>query len=152
MGKIKQIEKIYYNPTNPAAYSGSTRNLYIQSGKKPEVKRVGQWLGQQDTWSLHQPIRYNFRRRKTVSPGPHRFYQVDLLDTSRYSAANKDVKFLLTAIDVFSKYAWAIPIKNKTGLAVTEALKKVLSKKNSLHSLYNLTRGKNLQINGCNNF
>ena len=132
MGKVKRLEKLYYDPTNPASYTGGDREeLYKQLGKKTtKHKRINQWLGQQETVGLHKPIRYNFRRRKTLSPGPHRFYQVDLLDTSKYSASNRDVKFLLTAIDVFSKYAWAIPIKNKTGVAVTEALKKMLSKKN----------------------
>ena len=128
MGKVKQIEKIYYDPRNPAAYT-SGKGLYKQLGKKIKGKRIAQWLGQQETWGLHKPIRYKFRRRKTVSPWPHRYYQVDLLDTSKYSPSNKGVKFILTAIDVFSKFAWAVPIKNKTGVAVTEALKKVLSKK-----------------------
>ena len=128
MGKVKQIEKIYYDPRNPAAYT-SGKGLYKQLGKKIKGKRIAQWLGQQETWGLHKPIRYKFRRRKTVSPWPHRYYQVDLLDTSKYSPSNKGVKFILTAIDVFSKFAWAVPIKNKTGVAVTEALKKILSKK-----------------------
>ena len=129
MGKVKPIEKVYYDPRNPAGYTSDFRALYKQLGKKTKEKRVIQWLGQQETWGLHKPIRYKFRRRKTISPWPHRFYQVDLLDTSRYSPSNKGVKFILTAIDVFSKFAWAVPIKNKTGVAVTAALTKVLSKK-----------------------
>ena len=152
MGKVKPIEKVYYDPRNPAGYTSNFRALYKQLGKKTKGKRVREWLGQQETWGLHKPIRYKFRRRKTISPWPHRFYQVDLLDTSRYSPSNKGVKFILTAIDVFSKFAWAVPIKNKTGVAVTAALTKVLSKKNTATSLYNLTRGRNLRINKYSNF
>ena len=153
MGKVKRLEKLYYDPTNPAGYTGGSRELYKQLGKKTtKYKRINQWLGQQETVGLHKPIRYNFRRRKTLSPGPHRFYQVDLLDTSKYSPSNKEVKFLLTVIDVFSKYAWAIPIKNKTGLAVTEALKKVLPKKKYPSLAIQSDKGKEFTNKGVQQF
>lgn len=136
MGKNKRLEDIYYDPTEPASYTAGSRSLFKQSGKIVKGKRLSDWLKKQETWSLHKPIRYKFKRRQTlITPKPHRFYQVDLLDTSKYSADNKDVKFLLTAIDVFTKFAWAIPLKNKTGLAVAEALKRVIREVKPHHSL-----------------
>ena len=39
---------------------------------------------------------------------------------------NKGYKYMLNVIDVFSKYAWSIPMKNKTGLTTLEAFKKIL--------------------------
>ena len=44
-----------------------------------------------------------------------------------FSKKNKDTKYLLTIIDVFSKYAWAVPLINKTGESVTEAFDKIVS-------------------------
>ena len=44
-----------------------------------------------------------------------------------FSMENKGIKYLLTVIDIFSKYAWAVPLKNKTGESVTEAFNNIVS-------------------------
>ena len=41
---------------------------------------------------------------------------------------NKGIKYLLCAIDLFSKYAWVIPIKDKKGTSIVNAFKKIISK------------------------
>tara|TARA_Y100001956_G_scaffold46976_1_gene45610 strand:+ start:327 stop:1214 length:888 start_codon:yes stop_codon:yes gene_type:complete len=46
-----------------------------------------------------------------------------------FSKENKGIKYLLTVIDIFSKYAWAVPLKNKTGESVTDAFNKIVSGK-----------------------
>ena len=43
-----------------------------------------------------------------------------------FSSFNKGYKYILTVIDVFSKYAWAIPIKDKTAASVTKAFEKII--------------------------
>ena len=43
------------------------------------------------------------------------------------SKFNKGVKHLLCAIDLFSKYAWVIPIKDKEGTSIVNAFKKIIS-------------------------
>ena len=50
---------------------------------------------------------------------------------SRY---NKGIKYLLCAIDLFSKYAWVIPIKDKKGTSIVNVFKKILSDSTELHS------------------
>jgi len=42
-----------------------------------------------------------------------------------FSEFNNEVKYLLTVIDVFSRYGWMVPLKTKTGLEVASALKKI---------------------------
>ena len=46
-----------------------------------------------------------------------------------FSKYNKGVKYLLSAIDIFSKYGWMIPLKNKTGTEVAGALRKVFKER-----------------------
>ena len=46
------------------------------------------------------------------------------------SKYNKGIKYLLCAIDLFSKYAWVIPIKDKKGISIVNAFKKILSDSN----------------------
>ena len=53
---------------------------------------------------------------------------VDLADMQSLSKYNKGVKYLLCAIDLFSKYAWVIPIKDKKGTSIVNAFQKIISK------------------------
>ncbi|XP_016845104.2 uncharacterized protein LOC107982136 [Nasonia vitripennis] len=53
-------------------------------------------------------------------------WQADLVEMQPYAQENKSYKYLLTVIDVFSKYAWAIPLKQKTGNKVTASMKSIL--------------------------
>ena len=55
-------------------------------------------------------------------------WQIDLVDMSKLSKANKGFKYLMVVIDVFSKYAWLEPLKTKTGIEITKALKKIFDK------------------------
>ena len=46
------------------------------------------------------------------------------------SKYNKGIRFLLGVIDIFSKYAWIIPLKDKKGITITNAFKKILDESN----------------------
>ena len=78
---------------------------------------------------LHKPCRRNFNRRKVIIKGIDDLFQADLVDMNTYADENKGHKFLLTVIDTFSKYAWAIPLKNKSALAVTIAMESIFKEK-----------------------
>ena len=51
-------------------------------------------------------------------------WSADLVDMQAFSSFNKGFKYILTVIDVFSKYAWAVPIKDKSAASVTKAFEK----------------------------
>ena len=53
-------------------------------------------------------------------------WSADLIDKSSLSKYNENHKFILTVIDIFTKYAWANPLKNKSGLSITNGFKIVL--------------------------
>ena len=53
---------------------------------------------------------------------------VDSADMQSLSKYDKGVKYLLCAIDLFSKYAWVIPIKDKKGTSIVNAFQKIISK------------------------
>ena len=46
------------------------------------------------------------------------------------SKFNKGIRFLLCVIDIFSKYAWVIPLKDKKGITITNAFQKILDESN----------------------
>ena len=77
---------------------------------------------------LHKPARRNYPRRKVDIRGLDETWQADLVEMVSYSRYNKGYKYLLTIIDIFSKYAWAVPVKQKTGKDVSTAMQSVLEK------------------------
>ena len=79
---------------------------------------------------LHKPARRNFPRRKVVVLGLDDLWQADLVEMIPYSKQNSGYKYLLTCINVMSKFAWAVPVKSKTGKDVTAAFKKILERTN----------------------
>ena len=81
----------------------------------------------QDAYILYKSLRHSFRHRQTFTKGVHDLWQTDLVDMQSSSNHNDDVKFLLTCIDMFSKYFWVSPLKNKSGQSVTEAFKSILN-------------------------
>jgi len=77
--------------------------------------------------TLHKSARVRFSRRKTYSKGPGDLFQIDLADLVNISSHNDGYRYLLTCIDVFTKRAWAVPTKTKTGREVSRAFEKILT-------------------------
>ena len=67
-----------------------------------------------------KPIIKNFKRRKVYASFKDNIWGVDLADMSLISKFNKGIKYLLCVIDLFSRYSWVAPLKNKKGESVVE--------------------------------
>ncbi|XP_078682397.1 uncharacterized protein LOC144916874 [Branchiostoma floridae x Branchiostoma belcheri] len=117
---------IYYDPRNPAGY-GSVDQLH-RAVKRHGIKRrqVEEWLSSQDTYTLHKPIRRRFQRNRVIVGGVDHQWQGDLADLSSLAKQNDGYRYILTCIDVLSKFAWAVPIKDKKGLTLVEAFQSIL--------------------------
>ena len=75
---------------------------------------------------IHAPARRNFPRRSVDIRDLNETWQADIVDMSKYASENKGYKYLLTIIDNFSKYAFAVPVKSKSGKDVAEAFDSAL--------------------------
>ena len=64
---------------------------------------------------LHKPIIRKFKKRQVYSTFRDNIWGVDLADMQSLRKYNKGNKYLLCAIDLFGKYMWVIPIKDKKG-------------------------------------
>lgn len=116
------LRKTYYNASNPASFGGVQR-LAEKTNLNPE--QVQEWLSQQWTYSLHKPVKKKFQRRKYVSRGLNQQWQADLVEMQQYSRENQGYRYILTVIDIFSRFAYALPLKNKTGMEVANVLDKL---------------------------
>lgn len=75
---------------------------------------------------LHSSARKNFRRRKTNMRGIEDTIQADLVEMIPYAKENRNHRYILTAINIFSKMGYARPLKTKTGVEVAAALKSII--------------------------
>ena len=112
-------------------YDGYQRSLTSMVYKIFDKKYSGSGIINQSNYQLanelHKPIIKTLRKRKVYSSFRDKIWGVDLADMQSLSKYNKGVKYLLCAIDLFSKYAWVIPLKDKKGTSIVNALKKIIS-------------------------
>ncbi|XP_025162490.1 uncharacterized protein LOC112590390 [Harpegnathos saltator] len=69
---------------------------------------------------LHASARRHFPRKRVIVRGYDDLWQADLIEMRLYSRFNDNYHYILTIIDVLSKYAWAVPLKSKSGKEVVE--------------------------------
>ena len=74
---------------------------------------------------LHKPVRKHFKKRRVISKHVDDIWAADLVDMKYYSPSNKGYKYILMIIDVFSKYGWAEPLRNKSGAETIRAFSKI---------------------------
>ena len=67
-------------------------------------------------------------------------------DMQLISKFNKGIRFLLCVIDIFSKYAWVVPLKDKKGITITNAFQKILKESNRKPNKYGLIKAVNFII------
>ena len=79
---------------------------------------------------LHKPIIRKFNKRKVYSQFKDNIWGVDLADMQSLSRKNKGIKYILCVIDLYSKYAFVIPLKDKKGISVVNAFDKIIKQSN----------------------
>jgi transposase InsO family protein len=118
------LHKLYYNPKT--GYGG-INDLARKSGLSPTV--VKEWLSHQNVYTLHKPIKHRFKTRRVLVSSIDDQWQADLVDMQKYKTQNKGMNYILTVIDIFSKFSWAIPIKNKTGNEVMKSFASIFKER-----------------------
>ena len=78
-------------------------------------KKTGSGISanQQIAEDLHKPVIKKFKRRKIYARLKYNIWAADSAEMEPLSSKNKNIKYLLCAIDVFTKYVWVKPLKDK---------------------------------------
>ena len=118
------LGNLYYSPNTLFT---SIKSLYeAVKNKKITYNEVKQFIQKQESHQLFkkQPKVKNYFPIHSA----HKFetMQLDIADTSNLATANKNYKYLLVAIDVYSRIAFVVPLRNKTASFVNDALETVL--------------------------
>ena len=123
------LKRVYYNIDSPACFSGVNPVLAEARRHNPKIKRqdVIKFLEKQSTYTKHKSVRRKFKRNHTVPIGYMTCWQIDLCDMQKLKQHNDKFAYILTCIDVLSRYVWGIPLKTKNGPDVTDAFQKILN-------------------------
>lgn len=102
-------------------------NIDALSKAFPKISRneIEKWLQSKSSYTLYRNRRKNFPTNYYRIKSIGELFEADLADVSNLANYNNKYKFLLLAIDVFSKYLYVIPLKNKTASETSAALEKV---------------------------
>ena len=131
-------DKAYDIASNPK-YDGYQRGLASMVYKFFDKKSTGSGFKKlKNTASnssiladeLHKPITRKFNKRKVYSQFKDNIWGVDLSDMQSLSRNNKGIKYLLCAIDLYSRYAFVIPLKDKKGISIVNAFDKIIKHSN----------------------
>ena len=79
---------------------------------------------------LQKPIIRKIKKRKVYSAFKDNIWCADLADMQLIIKFDKGFRFLLCVIDIFSKYAWVVPLKDKKGVSIVNAFQSILKKSN----------------------
>ena len=89
--------------------------------------KLGLGLQEELAEELHKPIRHKFKRRRVFVFNVDDIWSADLKDMQYLSKENKNYKYILTVIDLFSKTAYTIPLKSKSSQEIIESFEKLFS-------------------------
>ena len=130
-------------------YDGYQRGLASIVYKFFDKKSSGSGIANEPNYQLanepHKQITKKFKKRKVYSSFRDNIWGVDLADMQSLSKCNKVIKYLLCAIDIFSKYPWVVPLKDKKGTSIVNAFQKIISEGKS-QIKYGLIRVVNVTI------
>ena len=119
---------------------GYQRGLVSMADNFFDKKSSGSGVANESNYQLadelHKQIIRQFKRRKVYSSFTDNIWGVDLANIQSLSNINKGIKYLLCAIDLFSKYAWVVSLKDKKGISIVNAFQEILSKERKPNKIW----------------
>ena len=136
LGKRTQSNKVLrdkaFKVASDPKYDGYQRGLASMVYKFFDKKSKGTGITNEINYQLanevHKAIIRKFKKRKVYSSFRENIWGEDLADMQSLNKYNKGIKYLLCAIDLFSKYAWVVTLKDKKGTSIVNAFLEIISK------------------------
>ena len=132
----KELHKLYYDYK---FYVGRDKLYWLLQQQQHKAEEEGHefpyfsqrliqaWLKKQELSQLFRPIRYPIKSRSSTTKAPFKQIGMDL--TSLFSnETSQNYKWSMTAMDLFTKKGWAVPMKNKDTASIHVAFEKIIQK------------------------
>ena len=126
--KNKIMKELFDNDRSGVG-SGIVQFYYNVRLKYLNIQRkdVADFLKRQKNYQLSRDTRHIINK-PILASAPNERWSIDLIDMDRYTSKNKEFRYILTCIDHFSRYVWAVPLKNKTSIDVSIAMGNICEK------------------------
>ena len=119
---LMSLPRAYEDPQEPGALGGVRPFAQAHKLKTPQAQQILQSVL---SYTLHKPRRTRFPTAPTLVFDRDEQWQMDLVDMQKLRRWNQGNNYLLTVIDVLSKYAWAVPIQSKSSTNMIRGLDKI---------------------------
>ena len=124
-----------FNIAKGPKYDGCQKGLVSMVYKFFNKKTAGSGVksmpqNEQLAEELHKPIIKKFKKRRVYSSFKDNIWGADLANIELISKFNKGFRFLLCVIDIFNKYAWVVPLKDKKDVSIVNACQTILKDSN----------------------
>ena len=120
--KKKRLSDVYYDIKHPAGFASIAK---LAKATGISQKAVKAWSKEQPAYTLHQQARKKYPTRPYVIHDIDEQWQADLAEVGLIADFNEGYRYILTVIDIFSRYAWARSLKSKCGNDVAAAFKTI---------------------------
>ena len=119
----------FFDKKSTAGPTATPSSLERSSLERSSLERMGSGIARDSSIladELHKPVMKKFNKRKVYSQIKNNICGVDLADMQSLSRKNKGIKYLLCAIDLHSKYAFVVSLKDKKGISIVNAFNKII--------------------------
>ena len=146
----RYLNKIWTTTKHPAAYTGPYKLYQIvkAEGKhKIGLRRIKQFLSDTDAYSLQKRVQRKFVRRHMITDSIDSIWDGDLQDVKNISKDNDGIQYILVLQDIYSRYLFTAPLKQKSATEVISGLKGIFATGRKPKSSGQI-KGVNSKING----
>lgn len=120
----RYVQRAYLTPSNVGALGGIAS--FAKARKIKNIRELERSLNKLPAFTKHRPARGKIQRRPVIVKNPGHLIQCDLADMQKMKHVNKHFAYILIAIDIFTKFAVAVPIKTKGSKHMLEGFKVLL--------------------------
>ena len=124
--KEQELRNLFYDPTTRFQSRDRLYQKAKERGLKVSRREVKEWLETQDTYTRHKPFVKRPKFRKTYVNDLADQIQLDLVDMSKFSHKNQGYRWILTRIEILSRYGFVLPVERKDTTHMTEAVLNLL--------------------------
>ena len=126
-GYQRSLASMVYKFFDKKATAEPSAKHVMESGIKKDTTKSSSLIFANE---LHKPVIEKFNKRKVYSQFKDNIWGVDLADIQSLSKKNKGIKYLLYAIDLYSKYAFVVPLNDKKGISIVNGFTKIIKQSN----------------------
>lgn len=125
------LDKLYFDAKSPSGFSSAKKlhDAARKAGLSVTLNKIKEYLEDNLTYSLHKQKRIRFRRARVIFSHVNEQFCADLTEMQQYATQNSGMRYILTVIDCLSKFAFAIPLKNKSATTVAGAMEQVVKQR-----------------------